>query len=113
MGALSAKATQLIVFIIEEKSSGMFSARLENGELLCRSRTPFFESARALLGRGHSPAAILAMRRTGTNHDASRALLGTAAGLSVEHDKLGHVRLRKWRGPRGSARRPRGINGKA
>lgn len=94
-----------IILIFKDKSPGMFSARLENGELVCRSHSPFFDSARALLTRGYSPTTIVAMRHNGTKHDALRAMLSTAAALSAEHD--GHPRFRRWRGWRGRSFRRR------
>jgi hypothetical protein len=57
-----------------------YDARL--GErLLCEAATtPFLTAARVLLAESADPDAVLAMRRPGTDHDALRARLGTAAG---------------------------------
>ncbi len=69
---------------------GVFEARY-NGELLCRSTQPFFDSARTLLQRGYDPEARLIMvRENGT--ESFTAKLKVAAAYAVrEGQRVGPV----------------------
>jgi hypothetical protein len=60
------------------------------GEVICRSKTPLFSAARALLRRGVDPNTELRMVRFGSDMTVMRARLGDAAELTViENDKAG------------------------
>jgi hypothetical protein len=73
-----------------------FDARLD-GDLICTSETPLFDGARALLKTGKAAADdMLVMRHVGSEHDALRARVGVAAGLTIE--ETGHgPRRRKYK----------------
>jgi hypothetical protein len=86
-----------------------FDARLD-GELVCTSETPFFDGARILLKTGKaSPDDVLVMRHTGSDHDALRARVGYAAGLTIEETGFGPKR-RKYK-PRPTLEGPPRIEG--
>jgi hypothetical protein len=75
---------------------GMFTATLA-GRVLCTSRQPLLDAARALLEEGASPDDMLVMRReNGTISLRSR--IGVAAGLTVtENCRDGVPRFRSYR----------------
>lgn len=79
--------------------SGRFDARLGERLLLERSRTPFCDGARVLLREGLAqPGDLLIMRHAGSGHDALRAGVSVAAGLSVAEETAdGKPRFVKWR----------------
>ena len=74
-----------------------FEARLA-GELLCVSETPLLDGARALLARGLAlPNDTIVMRHAGSDVDALRARVGTAAGLAISDPAGGRkIALRRW-----------------
>jgi hypothetical protein len=76
---------------------GRFDARLGDRLIVERSRTPFFESARVLLGEGlAAPGDMLEMRHDGSEHVALRAAVGVAAKLTVS-EVSGPPRLVSWK----------------
>jgi hypothetical protein len=67
----------VIVVAISEKHAGLFEARV-NGRLVCAgSRTPFLDTARALLAEGYDPATTIVMRHAGSDHNILRASIGS------------------------------------
>jgi hypothetical protein len=80
-----APTTKQVVILIEPVDRrDRFAARLDVRLLVKSSRTPFLDAARALIALGFHPDSTLVMRHTGSEVDALRARLGTAAGLTVE-----------------------------
>jgi len=61
------------------------------------SRQPLFDGARKLLDRGYSPDATLVLRHQGAPHDAIAGQIGQAAALTVDDNRNGAPRLRRWR----------------
>ena len=92
------------------KHPNAFDARLaDSGEVLCTSERPFFDGARALLKAGRaSPDDMLVMRHAGSDHDALRAKVGVAAGLTIEETGFGPKR-RKYK-PRPTLEVPPSID---
>lgn len=78
------------------KHPNAFDARLD-GELICTSETPLFSACRVLLKAGKAqPDDRIVMRHAGSDHDALRARVGTAAGLTIEETGFGPKR-RKYK----------------
>jgi hypothetical protein len=86
------------VIVSPAARAGHFDARLDrhNAMLVISSRTPFCDSARALIREGADSAATLVMRHQGAAHDALRARLAVAAGLTVADNRLGVPTFRRW-----------------
>jgi hypothetical protein len=77
-------------------SANKFEARLEGQkQILCISKQPFLDGARALLEQGYDPGLILMMRHAGSDFDSLRGKLGVAATLTV--DESNTPRFRKWK----------------
>jgi len=71
---------------------GWFTASVAGDDrLLARSRTPFLDAARELLGSGVDPATVLVMRHAGSTTESLRAAVGVAATLTVEESAHGPV----------------------
>jgi hypothetical protein len=96
-----------LVIIVEPvpERPGYFEARLD-ACLLVRSRQPLLDVARRLLTLGHSAHAAVEMKYIGSDTVCLSALVGTAAKLTVEDDRLGRPRFRRWRGPRSTGAAP-------
>jgi hypothetical protein len=78
---------------LHRKWAGVFEAKL--GEtIICRSRQPFVDGARALLAMGYDPEMVLVMRHATTGTDALKAKLRVAAKLTV--DESG-PHIRRWK----------------
>jgi len=58
-------------------------ASLDGRVLVQSSRQPLLDAARVLVGEGHDPSVMVAMRHAGGTADALRAKLGVAARLTV------------------------------
>lgn len=89
-------------------TENMFEARVE-GELLCRSRTPFLSAARKLQRRGVPDDTLIEMRHEGSSMVAMRATVGLAAGLTVREDNDGKMppRFKPYKAfPIGAVRHP-------
>jgi hypothetical protein len=86
----------IIIEVSERERRGKFEARCE-GRLLCTSRQPFLDSARALLADGMDPAEVIVMRHHGSTTDALRSTVGAAARLTVEERDFGRPRFGPWR----------------
>lgn len=73
-------------------------AETEGGAVLVvRTRTPFLDGARALLARGHDPAARITLRIAGSRHDSFEPVpLETVARFRVTEDASGSARFRAW-----------------
>jgi len=71
-----------------------FMASLDGRVLVQSSRQPFLDAARVLVGEGHDPGAMVAMRHVGSAEDAMRARLGVAARLTVAEAA---TRLARWK----------------
>jgi hypothetical protein len=84
------------VILITAAKPGRFDAKLVGGGdvfLVESTRTPFLDSARALLAGGlAAPSDVLIMRHDGSEHDALRAAVGVAAKLTVNEDGPRFVR---------------------
>src|SRR5262249_37183 len=65
-----------------------------DGRLLCRSRQPFLDGARELLASGYPASAIVVMKHAGSELEALRSSIGTAARLTVNEDRM---RLVRWK----------------
>ena len=78
-----------------------FDCRIEGGAVLCTSRQPFLEAARALIAIGCHPDDILVMRHSGSRVEALRASLGAAVRLTV--DEHNGTRFALWKPFPGSA----------
>jgi len=69
------------------------------GDTIChRTRMPALDAARHLLALGHPAGATLIMWHDGV--PSLRGRLGVLARLTVEDDRLGRPRFRRWRGSR-------------
>jgi hypothetical protein len=75
----------------------LFDGEVDGRPIVRRSTTPFCDAARALLADDVDPATVLVMRHAGSDHDALRSTVGTAAGLTVKDRGDGRPRLAKWR----------------
>jgi hypothetical protein len=85
----------------------MFDARIDRrNSALVTSRQPFVDCARALAELGCHPNATLIMRHAGAAHDALRAKLATAAGLTVADNRLGVPTFRRWMAPQSDVAAP-------
>ena len=77
---------------LHRKWAGVFEAKL--GEtIICRSRQPFVDGARALLAMGYDPEMVLVMRHATTGTDALKAKLRVAAKLTVDESR---TKFRRW-----------------
>lgn len=87
---------KLLTLIVTPSSANKFEARFEGQtQILCTSRQPFLDAARALLDQGYDPDNILLMRHEGSDVDSLRGKLGVAATLTV--DESNTPRFRKWK----------------
>jgi hypothetical protein len=78
---------------LHRKWAGVFEVKL--GEtIICRSRQPFVDGARALLAMGYDPEMVLVMRHATTGTDALKAKLRVAAKLAVD---TSGPHLRRWK----------------
>jgi len=74
---------------------GIYQAHYDD-TLLCTSRIPFFDGARALIKLGHSPCSPLTLCHAGKDYVSIRSSIGEAAKYTViENGKTG-PRLRKY-----------------
>jgi hypothetical protein len=97
------RSDQVIEIVIAKgkRSNGtphpfLFDCWFENSaRLLCTSRQPFLDAARALLALGCQPNAILVMRHAGSSVEALRASLQVAARLTV--DECNGTRFARWK----------------
>lgn len=74
----------------------IYEARLD-GEVLCRSLTPFLSAARVLLDARHSPDTVVTMRHEGSPVVSLRSTLGRAAKLTVIDNRHEGPRFAKYR----------------
>jgi len=80
-----------------------FEARVAGRVVVKSSRTPFCAAARVLLAEGADPKTTLIMRHAGSDVDALRGPIGTAAKLTVRDDRgtifvpYDASRLTEWR----------------
>lgn len=81
----------VVKLVVTEVGGGRYVAKVGKDEV-CRSRTPFFTSARRLLDLGFDADDTLEMSRDGGRADMS-APLGVAAGLTVSEPERGVVRI--------------------
>ena len=77
-----------------EIDPGRFMASVGGRVLVRSSRQPFLDAARVLVGEGHDPSVMVAMRHAGGTADALRAKLGVAARLTVAEAA---TRFARWR----------------
>jgi hypothetical protein len=81
---------------------GIFSA-VTNGKLaVLSSRLPFCDAARQLVRDGADSNSWAICRHAGSTVESFRSKLCVLAGLTVEDDRLGRPKFRRWRGPRGN-----------
>lgn len=74
-----------------------FRTRVFAGPDLCRSRTPIYDSARALLDMGHSPDELLVAYHQSTLTRINKPVpIGELAKWMVSESNKGGLRLRKW-----------------
>jgi hypothetical protein len=77
----------IIISITPAAAPGHSEARC-NGRLLCVSRQPHLDGARALLALGCSPQAVIVTRRG--NIDCLRSTVGAAARLTIKEKDAGN-----------------------
>lgn len=105
---MNATITKVVTIIVAPtaRRAGHFEARLDGGCLLVRaSRQPFLDAARKLIDLGLDPAAMMTMRRVGSQIDCLTASIGVAAKLTV--DEHNGTRFAKWKALPRSAVPPR------
>jgi hypothetical protein len=91
----AAQAATLSITVVPIDRRGRYRVYLGPRLLVAGTRTPLLDCARELIRLGADPDAIVVMRHAGASHDALRARLGTAAGLTVDEDRC---RFRPVRG---------------
>jgi len=84
---------------------GWFTAR-HDGRLLYHSRTPLLDGARTLLAAGYPPNTILVMKHAASDVVALSSIVGAAARLTVNDNRLGTPQFRRWRAPGGDVAAP-------
>ena len=87
---------EIQITAVEDGKPGMWLVRVDGAEL-CRSKTPFFSAARALLDRGYDPNALLRWVDAKTGKTRLTGILGKAAKLTVLEDDRGVVRFAPYR----------------
>lgn len=92
--------TELNIYWQPADGRGRYRAELADGTVLCVSRQPFLDSARALIAAGYSRDIVLFGRRKGSANWSLRGRLGDAAKLTVDETK---TQLAKWKPFSGSA----------
>jgi hypothetical protein len=76
------------IFLIVETVNRRVVARLaKNTRILCTSRTPFTDTARALFREGVDPKLVLSSRNAGQDYDSLRSTVGRAAKLTVDETR--------------------------
>jgi hypothetical protein len=83
---------------------GKYDAYLGTRLLVSGSRQPFLDGCRELLRLGFDPGAIVTMKRIGSETEALRGQIGTAAKLTVDESDM--PRLRRWKAFRRGAVEP-------
>jgi hypothetical protein len=92
-----------IVVSPASRGAGRYEARLDgNDRVLCISRAPFLDAARALIAAGHDADAILEMYRLGASSWDLRAPLQIAAQLDGAETPFGPKFVRHRRPVEGS-----------
>jgi hypothetical protein len=86
--------------------SGIFSAATNGKLAVLSSRLPFFDAARQLLHEGADSNSWAICRHAGSTVESFRSKLCVLAGLTVEDDRLGQPKFRRWRGSRGDGAAP-------
>jgi len=74
----------------------IYEARLD-GEVLCRSLTPFLSAARVLLDADYAPDTVVTMRHQGSSVVSLRSTLKRAAKLTVIDNRHEGPRFAKYR----------------
>jgi hypothetical protein len=77
-----------------------------DGRLLGRSRTPLLDGTRALLAAGYPPNTILVMKHAASDDVALTSIIGAAARLTVNDNRLGAPQFRRWRAAGGDVPAP-------
>jgi len=73
-----------------------FEAYLD-GELILTSRQPWYDGARALLGRGYASDTLLTIRHSGKDCDSSVPLeIGQLAQWSISESNRGRLKRIRW-----------------
>src|SRR5262245_9013232 len=82
-----------------------------DGQVLCTSRQPLLDGARALQALGYPADALVRTRWQGAAHWSLRAPVGQAAQLRGGEEDVGGLRIREWIDPESvfAARRPAGT----
>jgi hypothetical protein len=81
-------------------SPGCFSASVNGEIVIISSRQPLLDACRYLLDARADPNSWVVMRHAGSDLEALRGKLGILAKLSVEDDRLGRPKFRRWRDTR-------------
>jgi hypothetical protein len=85
--------TSAILVEVAAVGAGRYRASLNGAVLVRASRQPFLDAARVLIAANYDPGTVMVMRHAGSDIDALRAPIGTAATLAVREDeKRGPVR---------------------
>jgi hypothetical protein len=84
-----------IRIVVTPVGGGKFDA-VVCGVVLCRSRTPFLDAARALLAAGHDSDTAIEMWHAGAKDCSLKSTIGAAAKLRVEESNFGLPRFRSW-----------------
>jgi hypothetical protein len=90
----------IIMLIIEVDHSARYAAYVDDRYLIT-SAQPFLDGARTLIAQGYDPTRRMVMRREDREHYDLAALLGMAAGLTVESTRFGRPTFRPYRGQPG------------
>jgi hypothetical protein len=78
------------------RTRGTFDGAVDGRVVVCASRQPFLDAARALLAEGLDAAATMVMRHAGSNTDSLRGPIGKAARLDVKEGPCRFI----WAEPR-------------
>jgi hypothetical protein len=92
----AASSVAVIVIAAIHTRPGYYTARCD-GRLLCRSRQPLLDGARALLESGYSADSIVVMRSVGSTVDRLRSTIVAAARLTVKEPDRGAPHFAKWK----------------
>ena len=95
-GSPAGPCQEINIYLVPLNRRGRYRAELADGTVLCLSRQPFLDAARALISAGFAPDLVLICWRRGSANWALRATLGEAAKLTVDETKTCFARWKPF-----------------
>lgn len=95
-GSPAGSRQEINIYLVPVNRRGRYRAELVDGKVLCLSRQPFLDAARALIAAGLTPNSVLIGWRRGSAAWVLKATLGEAAKLTVDETKTCFARWKPF-----------------